>query len=213
MIKFQTIRMKLMAAIVSCTLLSIILVGAMAIINSMSVTEESAQRELIATSESNAKDINETMACVETGVNSLSAAIIGDLSDVSRIKTDSSYVLAEESNAAFMGRNCANSVDGTMSFYVKFNPELSSPTAGVLGTRDSVTGPFKESPTTDITPYAKTDVAHVGWYYIPINNHKPTWMNPYHNANLNVYMISYVVPLFASDGTEIGIAAWILTSP
>ena len=31
------------------------------------------------------------------------------------------------------------------------------------------------------------------------------WMEPYLNENINVYMISYVVPLYASNGTSIGI--------
>lgn len=30
-------------------------------------------------------------------------------------------------------------------------------------------------------------------------------MSPYMNENINIYMISYVVPLFAEDGTSIGI--------
>ncbi|MBE6100118.1 MAG: methyl-accepting chemotaxis protein [Anaerovibrio sp.] len=206
MFKLQSIRTKLLVTIICSTLLSVLIVGAMAIYNSLSVTGESAERELIATSESNAKDLNETMACVETGVNSLAAAVIGDLSDLERLKTDPEYVIGEEGSAGFMAKNCANSVEGTMSYYVKFNPDISAPTAGVLGTRNATSGPFTEITPTDITLYEKTDMAHVGWYFIPINNHRPTWLNPYHNANLNVYMISYVVPLFANDGTEIGIA-------
>lgn len=206
MFRLQSIRMKLLFTIVCCTLLSVFIVGAMALYNSLRVTEESAARELMATTENYAKELNETMACVETGVNSLAAAVIGDLSDLERLSTDSGYVIGEEDSAGFMAKNCANSVEGTMSYYVKFNPDISAPTAGVLGTRNTTSGPFQAITPTDITLYEKTDVAHVGWYYIPINNHRPTWMNPYHNANLNVYMISYVVPLFASDGTEIGIA-------
>ena len=202
----HSIRTKLLATIFFCTVLSVIIVGAMAIYNSLSVTGDSAERELIATSESNAKDLNETMACVETGVNSLAAGVIGDLTDLERLNSDSYYVIREEAAAGDMAKNCADSVEGTMSYYVKFNPEISAPTAGVLGTRSSTSGPFKEITPTDITLYPKTDLAHVGWYYIPINNHRPTWMNPYYNANLDVHMISYVVPLFASDGTEIGIA-------
>ncbi|MCR5175833.1 MAG: methyl-accepting chemotaxis protein [Anaerovibrio sp.] len=206
MIKFQSIRIKLLTIIICCTLLSVAIVGAIAIYNSLNVTAQSAERELMATSESNAKDINETMACVETGVNSLSGAVLGELSNLERLKTDRRYVIGKEAQAGFMARNCADSVEGTMSYYVKFNPDISAPTAGVLGVRDKTSGPFKEITPTDITLYPKTDIAHVGWYYIPVNNHRPTWMNPYYNANLDVYMISYVVPLFASDGTEIGIA-------
>ena len=30
-------------------------------------------------------------------------------------------------------------------------------------------------------------------------------MEPYLNENINIYMISYVVPLYADDGTSIGV--------
>ena len=52
--------------------------------------------------------------------------------------------------------------------------------------------------------YDPSDAAHVGWYYIPVANKAPLWMDPYLNANINVYMISYVVPLY-ENGTSVGI--------
>lgn len=53
--------------------------------------------------------------------------------------------------------------------------------------------------------YDESDVEHVGWYYLPVQAKKAIWMSPYMNENINIYMISYVVPLFAEDGTSIGI--------
>lgn len=53
--------------------------------------------------------------------------------------------------------------------------------------------------------YDPDDLEHVGWYYIPVKNGAPMWMDPYLNENINIYMISYIVPLFAEDGTSIGI--------
>ena len=52
--------------------------------------------------------------------------------------------------------------------------------------------------------YDPSDTAHVGWYYIPVQNGTATWMDPYLNANIDVYMISYVVPIFV-DGVSVGI--------
>ena len=51
----------------------------------------------------------------------------------------------------------------------------------------------------------RSDVEHVGWYYLPVQAKEAIWMSPYMNENINIYMISYVVPLFAEDGTSIGI--------
>lgn len=53
--------------------------------------------------------------------------------------------------------------------------------------------------------YDESDVEHVGWYYLPVQAKEAIWMSPYMNENINIYMISYVVPLFAEDGTSIGI--------
>lgn len=63
---------------------------------------------------------------------------------------------------------------------------------------------FESVTPTDFSTYDKSDTAHVGWYYIPVENGVPTWMDPYLNENINIYMISYVVPLFI-NGTSIGI--------
>ena len=52
--------------------------------------------------------------------------------------------------------------------------------------------------------YDPDDLEHVGWYYIPVKNGKPTWMDPYLNSNINVYMVSYVIPI-VMDGESIGI--------
>lgn len=53
--------------------------------------------------------------------------------------------------------------------------------------------------------YDESDVEHVGWYYLPVQAKEAIWMSPYMNENVNIYMISYVVPLFAEDGTSIGV--------
>ena len=53
--------------------------------------------------------------------------------------------------------------------------------------------------------YDESDVEHVGWYYLPVQAKEAIWMSPYMNENINIYMISYVVPLFAEDGTSIGV--------
>ena len=52
--------------------------------------------------------------------------------------------------------------------------------------------------------YDPGDLEHVGWYYIPVQHGAPLWMDPYLNSNINVYMVSYVIPI-TIDGESIGI--------
>ena len=95
--------------------------------------------------------------------------------------------------------------DGAVTSYIRFNPEYSNPTSGCFLTRDSLSDPFTSVTPTDFSMYDPSDLEHVGWYYIPVQNGAPIWMDPYLNSNINVYMISYVVPIYAEDGTSIGI--------
>ncbi|MDE7299352.1 MAG: methyl-accepting chemotaxis protein, partial [Lachnospiraceae bacterium] len=88
--------------------------------------------------------------------------------------------------------------------YIRYNPEFTEPTSGIFLTRSSTRDAFTSITPTDFSMYDETDLTHVGWYYIPVRHGSPLWMDPYLNENINVYMISYVVPLFV-DGVSVGI--------
>ena len=92
-----------------------------------------------------------------------------------------------------------------MTVYLRYNPNYSNPTSGVFAQRQSVDSELQCLTPTDFSMYDESDVEHVGWYYLPVQAKEAIWMSPYMNENINIYMISYVVPLFAEDGTSIGI--------
>ena len=95
--------------------------------------------------------------------------------------------------------------NGAVTAYLRYNPDYSNPTSGVFAQRQSVDSELQCLTPTDFSMYDESDVEHVGWYYLPVQAKKAIWMSPYMNENINIYMISYVVPLFAEDGTSIGI--------
>ncbi len=91
----------------------------------------------------------------------------------------------------------ADNTAGAVAVYYRINPELNaSGTQGFFYVKSPYTGMFQETHATDILKYDESDVQHVGWYYIPVQMGRPVWMNPYYNANINVLMISYVVPIY-----------------
>lgn len=99
----------------------------------------------------------------------------------------------------------ANHTNGAVTVYLRYNPNYSNPTSGVFAQRQSVDSELQCLTPTDFSMYDESDVEHVGWYYLPVQAKEAIWMLPYMNENINIYMISYVVPLFAEDGTSIGI--------
>lgn len=99
----------------------------------------------------------------------------------------------------------ANHTNGAVTVYLRYNPNYSNPTSGVFAQRQSVDSELQCLTPTDFSMYDESDVEHVGWYYLPVQAKEAIWTSPYMNENINIYMISYVVPLFAEDGTSIGI--------
>lgn len=204
-VRGKSLRARISMVVMGCILFAVLLVGGISIYYSLEASEENARKEILLASQVRAGEMEKTLACIETGVNTLAAAAMDEIQDINRFKADKDYVELCAANLRQVGLNCGRNVEGAMSYYVRFNPDYSYPTSGLFGVRNSKNEPFKVVPCTDISMYDKDDLEHVGWYYIPVNRGKPTWMNPYMNANINVYMISYVVPLFLSDGTSAGI--------
>lgn len=98
-----------------------------------------------------------------------------------------------------MALSIAERTDGAIAVYFRYSPDVAnSGTAGFFWTKDN-NGKYNTVEPTDILNYDAADVEHVGWYYIPKSTGKPTWMSPYLNKNLDIFMISYVVPFYIND--------------
>ena len=58
---------------------------------------------------------------------------------------------------------------------------------------------FELDTPTDLSIYSQDDIEHVGWYYEAVESGEPIWLAPYHNENIDVFMVSYVIPIFIDD--------------
>ena len=97
--------------------------------------------------------------------------------------------------------NAASNTEGALAVYVRYNPDFTPPTSGLFWSKTALNGSFQQLVPTDFSNYNPMDVERVGWYYIPVKTGKPTWMSPYLNQNINVRMISYVIPLYKNNAT------------
>ncbi len=100
-------------------------------------------------------------------------------------------------------KSIANHTNGLSSCYYRMNPEITSVHKGFFFSR-SGNYSFQRIEMTDLKAYPSDDIDHVGWYYLPLRQGRPSWLKPYHSAKMDDQVISYVVPLFKS-GTFIGI--------
>ena len=139
--------------------------------------------------QSNAEEINAGISRIEQSVNTLSD-ILQKQFDYNTFIKDKEYAdRFTEEIAMTLIDDFAIYTEGSISAYIRYNPDYSNPTSGYFLNRSSVDAEFDTLVPTDFTMYDKDDLEHVGWYYIPVANKAPMWMSPYLNENINVYMI------------------------
>lgn len=200
----RSIRKKIVAAIFLCSILTALLVGTIAAVNTMQMVNKDAQERMRMTCQTEAESLNAMILRIEQSVDMLSDVIMADF-DYERFTQNKQYADEYTEQVSGYVHGFAERTEGAVTAYIRYNPEYSNPTSGCFLSRESTTADFDELVPTDFSMYDEDDAAHVGWYYIPVRNGGPMWMEPYLNENINVYMISYVVPLYSESGESIGI--------
>ena len=200
----KSVRAKLIASILICSLFTSVLIGVIAISNSVRTAGKDAMTMMQLTGQKKTEEINSTIQKIEQSVDTLSEVAMSNFDyDSFRQSKDYADTYTETVQQAVL--DFANHTNGAVTVYLRYNPNYSNPTSGVFAQRQSVDSELQCLTPTDFSMYDESDVEHVGWYYLPVQAKEAIWMSPYMNENINIYMISYVVPLFAEDGTSIGI--------
>ena len=199
----KSIRIKITGAIVLCSLITASIISLLSISDTRELSNAAAENELVLTCENTGEEINALISRIEQSVDTLSDIAMRKL-EFSKFKNNNAYVTDYTNGLLEDFYTFAEHTDGAITAYIRYNPEFTEPTSGIFLTRNDTQSAFDSVTPTDFSMYDPSDAAHVGWYYIPVANKAPLWMDPYLNANINVYMISYVVPLY-ENGTSVGI--------
>lgn len=200
----KSIKTKLTLCILLCTFLASGITEVASISVTKRATEDYAEQNMKTEAQNRTTELNGWIACIEQSVDTLSDYVMGEL-DTDKFFKDKAYADEFTEQVQSIIEDFAVHTDGAITAYIRYNPDYSNPTSGYFLMRNSLREDFYTVEPTDFSMYEPTDYAHVGWYYLPVENKAPLWMSPYLNANVNVYMISYVVPIYAEDGTSIGI--------
>ncbi len=200
----MTITQKISIMAAACTTIASIAVGTLGNLSANSALNDDTDKIMLTTESSISSDINAYLSQIEQSVDTVAEVAQCNLDDFNKFKTDKNYVKEYTDDIEQLLFSSAGNTDGAICAYIRYNPDFTEPTSGLFLTRNSTSEAFQSVTPTDFSTFDKTDIAHVGWYYTPVNNGGPTWMNPYLNENVGIYMISYVVPLF-NDGVNVGI--------
>jgi len=199
----SSIRNKILNLNVSGLLLCALFVGGFGIICANNFVKENARERLELISQRESTRITAQFENVEQYVKTLTYVVLDGLDSFDILVDSSTQEQFTRQNLNFMRATIRN-VSNAVAVYLRYNPLFTPPTSGVFMAKTSKKSGIQKQVPTDFSKYEPEDIEHVGWYYVPIRSGKPLWMDPYENKNIDVYMISYVVPLF-KFGKEVGV--------
>ena len=143
--------------------------------------------------------INDNFRSTEQSVNTIYNYAIQRSETYTAFRYDDAELDGYTYDISELGKSIAENTPSAMSVYMRYNPYDFDPTSGFWYTYDTESKSWVATVPTDYSQYDPDDAEHVGWYYIPVRTGVPLWMDPYFNANIRVYMISYIIPFFLDD--------------
>lgn len=194
----KSIRSKIMWLLFCSVLISSLIIGTIGIVLTSNVIKESSTENMRLLCSNNADKINITFAKIEESVNTLAHYAESELPNIELLK-DSSY---REKFSADVKKNALHhieSVIGAAAIYLHYDPSYIGKTDGFYYVKYTETDEFKYHPLTEISSFPTNDNEHVGWWYIPTISGNATWFEAYYDANLERYIISYVVPIYKNE--------------
>lgn len=164
--------------------------------------ENSIEQSAGLLAEGKAAEINPILTQVEHSVSVLEERLLSTL-DERRFETDQNYRNDYLHRSEDWFEDIARFTPGAATSWFRLEKGTYGNTAGVFMTGDRYGG-FVSIKPTDLSEYSENDREHVGWYYEPLAAGKPLWMLPYENRNVDIKMITYVIP-FYRNGVFLGV--------
>ncbi|MGN0603357.1 MAG: diguanylate cyclase [Oscillospiraceae bacterium] len=199
----RSIKTKIISVVVLSFLCLTALLVVVSIFNINNVLDEDSSEIMELKCSESAQEISESLRNIEQSVNTMSSLAISRLGDANELLNNKEQFEEYLEMMRELGKNAIENTDGALAVYLRFNPDTRD-NVGFFWVKNSQTGEIVDTELTVIAAYDKDDFEHVGWYYAPIEAHQPVWLDPYYNKNINVDMISYIVPMY-HNGEPIGV--------
>lgn len=200
----RSIQSKIIIVILTAVMVGTSIIGMTGIVSLGKASDESSVQEMNLTCREKAQELNTVLGRIEQSVEILSKYTTDNLESIDKLSEDSEYLADYTANLEELSLTIADATDGAVAVYVRFSPDIASCTDGIFKVKSISSGMFEDEPPTDLSLYSPDDEEHVGWYYIPVNAGRAIWLQPYDNKNIDIYMISYVIPVY-KDGELFGV--------
>ena len=198
----KSIRARLLAVILGTSLVISIAVGIHAFLMTSELLHKKADDVMAARCEAEAAHINDLLDDIQRNVRLMSWYCLDRLDDPLAL-TDAETLQDYTSSMLEMFSAIAQNTSGALSCFLRFDPALTSPTAGFNYTRSTGDGVFRLAATTALASSAQEQDG-ADWYWLPQESGQPMWLDPYSSPTNGQEVISYIIPLY-QDGLFIGV--------
>ena len=201
--KTHSMQFRILTTIIFAMLAITVFIGGISIYEVDQYIQNESENFVAVTCEYEGTQINSIFEDMEKSVMVMESYIMDFFTEETNIE-DRDFQEKLISNTDRMFADVAKHTRGAVAYYFRFNPVLSTSTTGLFYSKTKESDEYIAFEPTDISLYDKEDTEHVGWFWQPYESRNPVWMLPYYNQNNNIYMISYVIPMY-HQGEFIGV--------
>lgn len=189
---------RILATIIFAMLAITVFVGGISIYEVDKYVQGEAENFVVLTCNSEGSQIDKIFESMEKSVKIMESYIMDFFTEEVRLD-DQDFQKKLIDSTDHMFADVAQHADGAVAYYFRFDPAISDSKAGLFYSKNKENDEYISFEPTDILIYDRGDTEHVGWFWQPYEAGEPVWMRPYYNQNNNIYMISYVIPLYYGE--------------
>ena len=193
--KTQSMQFRILATIIFAMLAITVFIGGISIYEVDKYIQGESENFVKVTCDNEGAQINNIFEDMEKSVKVMESYIMDFFTEEVQIE-DQDFQENVINSVDRMFADVAKHASGAVAYYFRFDPAFSDSKRGLFYSKTKGNNQYVSLEPTNISLYEKEDTEHVGWFWQPYEAGKPVWMLPYYNQNNNIYMISYVVPMY-----------------
>ena len=209
--KAYSIRVRFLTTVIVAMLAIAIVIGFLSIYEVDGYIQKQSETLVSVVCDNEAERINSSLRNMEKSVIIMERYLrdfFASEADVENKEVQKNAVESADKMFADVAKH--TSTADAVAFYFRLDPAIADSKAGLFYSKMNGGDEFISLEPTDLSLYDKDDTEHVGWFWEPYEKKEPVWMEPYHNQNNDIIMISYVIPMYCGE-KFIGVVGMDLT--
>lgn len=194
----KSIQTKFIVLILSALIINAVLIGGYAVYHINSVVNQDTETMMNAICTEQGLKIDMQLQKIEQSVTAIYNYANTEV-DFSSMISDEEYRIEYINEVEKLSVDIAEHTDGVRAVYFRIDPNLTKPEEGFFYVQEQDESKFVKNKVTRILDYDRNDTEHVGWFYQPKDAGHPIWMSPYYNRNIDILIISYIIPFYYDE--------------